>query len=37
LTDHDRRVPVLVVFCAIAAGMLAVAELVYLLLSWILG
>jgi hypothetical protein len=35
VTDHDRRIPVLIVFVAIAAGVAAGAELVYLLLTWL--
>jgi hypothetical protein len=35
LTDHDRQVPILIVFCAIVAGIAAGAELVYLLLTWL--
>jgi hypothetical protein len=37
LTDHDRRVPILIVFVAIGAGVAALAELVYLLLRWLAG
>ena len=37
MTDPDRRVPVLIVFCAIAVGIAAAAELVYLLLNWLAG
>ena len=35
MTDHDRRIPVLIVFLAIAAGVAAGAELVYLALTWL--
>jgi hypothetical protein len=35
VTDHDRRIPVLIVFLAITAGVAAGAELVYLLLTWL--
>jgi len=35
VTDHDRRVPILIVFLAIVAGIAAGAELVYLLLRWL--
>jgi hypothetical protein len=35
VTDHDRRIPVLIVFCAIVVGVAAGAELVYLALTWL--
>jgi hypothetical protein len=35
VTDHDRRAPILIVFCAIVVGVAAGAELVYLLLRWL--
>jgi len=35
VTDHDRQVPILIVFCAIVVGVMAGAELVYLLLRWL--
>jgi hypothetical protein len=37
LTDHDRRIPVLLIFCAIAAGSAAAGELLYLLIRWAAG
>lgn len=34
MTDHDRRVALLLVWAAIAAGAAAAGELAYLLLRW---
>jgi hypothetical protein len=35
--NHDRRAAMLAVWAAIAAGTVAAAELVYLLIRWLTG
>jgi hypothetical protein len=37
LTDHDRRLAMIAIWVAIAAGTAAAAELVYLVVRWLGG